>query len=38
MFARRQREMPERNIVQAMFPEGSEPIPNRRVDGSGNLI
>ncbi len=29
MFARRNREMPERNIVQAMFPEGSEPIPNR---------
>lgn len=29
MFARRNREMPERNIVQAMFPAGSEPIPNR---------
>jgi len=30
MFARRGRAMPERNIVQAMFPEGSAPIPNRR--------
>ncbi len=29
MFARRQREMPERNFVQALFPEGAEPIPNR---------
>jgi nicotinamide-nucleotide amidase len=35
MFARRQREMPERNIVQAMFPEGSEPIPNRRGTAPG---
>jgi nicotinamide-nucleotide amidase len=35
MFARRQREMPERNVVQAMFPEGSRPIPNRRGTAPG---
>ena len=29
MFARRQRPMPERNRVQALFPAGSEPLPNR---------
>lgn len=28
LFARRQRPMPERNRVQAMFPEGSRVIPN----------
>jgi nicotinamide-nucleotide amidase len=28
MFARRNRPMPERNRVQAMFPAGAEPIPN----------
>lgn len=28
MFARRQRPMPERNRVQALFPEGMRPIPN----------
>ena len=28
MFARRKRTMPERNRVQAMFPEGAEPIAN----------
>ena len=28
LFARRQRAMPERNRVQAMFPDGSEPIFN----------
>src|SRR5690606_11270962 len=28
MFARRKRKMAERNVVQAMFPEGSEPLPN----------
>jgi nicotinamide-nucleotide amidase len=28
MFARRNRSMPERNRVQAMFPAGAEPIPN----------
>jgi len=27
-FARRGRSMPERNRVQALFPEGSEPLPN----------
>ena len=29
MFASRGREMPERNRVQALFPSGSEPLPNR---------
>jgi nicotinamide-nucleotide amidase len=38
MFARRQREMPERNIVQAMFPEGAEPIPNRRGTAPGIYV
>ncbi|MGE0760964.1 MAG: molybdopterin-binding protein, partial [Pirellulaceae bacterium] len=28
LFARRKREMPERNVVQAMFPAGSRIIPN----------
>ncbi|MCA9110364.1 MAG: CinA family nicotinamide mononucleotide deamidase-related protein [Planctomycetaceae bacterium] len=28
MFASRGREMPQRNEVQAMFPQGSEPLPN----------
>jgi nicotinamide-nucleotide amidase len=28
LFARRKRDMPERNIVQAMFPAGSRVIPN----------
>jgi nicotinamide-nucleotide amidase len=28
LFARRSRAMPDRNRVQATFPEGSEPIPN----------
>jgi nicotinamide-nucleotide amidase len=44
LFARRHRTMPERNRVQAMFPVGSEPIPNphgtapgiwMRVEGRG---
>jgi nicotinamide-nucleotide amidase len=35
MFARRSREMPQRNIVQAMFPGGSEPIPNCRGTAPG---
>lgn len=35
MFARRNRDMPERNVVQAMFPAGSEPIPNRRGTAPG---
>ena len=29
MFARRNRPMAERNKVQALFPEGAEPLPNR---------
>src|SRR3954447_6178675 len=29
MFSRRQRPMPERNRVQALLPEGAEPLPNR---------
>ena len=29
MFARRNRVMTDRNRVQAMFPEGAEPLPNR---------
>ena len=29
MFARRNRVMAERNRVQALFPEGAEPLPNR---------
>lgn len=29
MFAQRNRPMPERNRVQALFPAGAEPIPNR---------
>jgi nicotinamide-nucleotide amidase len=28
LFARRKRTMPDRNRVQALFPEGAEPIPN----------
>jgi nicotinamide-nucleotide amidase len=28
LFAKRNREMPERNRVQALFPAGSEPLPN----------
>ncbi|MDA1054295.1 MAG: molybdopterin-binding protein [Planctomycetota bacterium] len=28
MFVRRKREMPERNVIQAVFPTGSRPIPN----------
>ena len=28
LFARRKRDMPERNIVQAMFPRGSRVVPN----------
>lgn len=35
MFARRKRDMPERNVVQAMFPDGAEPIPNRRGTAPG---
>jgi nicotinamide-nucleotide amidase len=35
MFARRNRYMPERNVVQAMFPRGSEPLPNPRGTAPG---
>ncbi len=35
MFARRNREMPERNSIQAMFPEGSEPLANPRGTAPG---
>jgi nicotinamide-nucleotide amidase len=35
MFARRGREMPERNRVQALFPAGAEPLPNDRGTAPG---
>jgi nicotinamide-nucleotide amidase len=35
MFARRNRAMPERNRVQALFPAGTEPIPNARGTAPG---
>ncbi len=35
MFARRNRPMPERNKMQAMFPAGSEPLPNPRGTAPG---
>lgn len=35
LFARRQREMPERNVVQAMFPRGSEQIFNAQGSAPG---
>ncbi len=35
MFARRNRPMPERNVVQAMFPQGSEPLENPRGTAPG---
>jgi len=35
LFARRRREMPERNVVQARFPAGSRPIPNRHGSAPG---
>lgn len=35
MFARRNRPMPERNVMQAMFPEGCEPLPNPRGTAPG---
>jgi nicotinamide-nucleotide amidase len=35
LFARRQRDMPERNAIQAMFPRGSEPIFNPRGSAPG---
>ena len=35
MFAKRNRPMPERNVIQAMFPKGSEPLPNPRGTAPG---
>ncbi|TWU06793.1 putative competence-damage inducible protein [Symmachiella macrocystis] len=35
LFASRNREMPERNSVQAMFPRGTQPIPNHRGTAPG---
>jgi nicotinamide-nucleotide amidase len=35
IFAKRNRPMPERNIMQAMFPRGSEPLPNPRGTAPG---
>lgn len=35
MFAKRNRPMPERNLIQAMFPRGSEPLPNPRGTAPG---
>ncbi len=35
MFSRRNRPMPDRNVVQAMFPEGSEPLSNPRGTAPG---
>ncbi|MBW3541085.1 MAG: CinA family nicotinamide mononucleotide deamidase-related protein [Planctomycetes bacterium] len=35
MFARRARPMPERNVIQAMFPAGSTPLPNARGTAPG---
>jgi nicotinamide-nucleotide amidase len=35
LFAQRRREMPERNIIQAMFPKGSAPIRNPRGSAPG---
>ena len=36
MFARRNRPMAERNRVQALFPEGAEPLPNRSAPRRGS--
>lgn len=35
MFAKRKRVMPERNVIQAMFPAGSEPIENSHGSAPG---
>jgi nicotinamide-nucleotide amidase len=35
IFARRNRPMPERNVMQAMFPAGAEPLPNPRGTAPG---
>jgi nicotinamide-nucleotide amidase len=38
LYARRKREMPERNVVQAMFPAGSRMIPNPNGTAPGVAI
>ena len=35
IFAKRNRPMPERNVIQAMFPRGSDPLPNPRGTAPG---
>lgn len=35
IFAKRNRPMPERNVMQAMFPQGSDPLPNPRGTAPG---
>ena len=35
IFAKRNRPMPERNVIQAMFPGGSDPLPNPRGTAPG---
>ena len=35
IFAKRNRPMPERNVMQAMFPGGSDPLPNPRGTAPG---
>ena len=35
IFQKRNRPMPERNVIQAMFPEGSEPLSNPRGTAPG---
>ena len=35
IFAKRNRPMPERNVMQAMFPHGSDPLPNPRGTAPG---
>jgi len=38
MFAKRNRPMPERNVMQAMFPHGADPLPNPRGTAPGIWI
>ncbi|MGQ0634329.1 MAG: CinA family nicotinamide mononucleotide deamidase-related protein [Planctomycetaceae bacterium] len=38
MFARRNRDMPERNVVQAMLPAGAEPLPNQNGTAPGVFL
>src|SRR5262245_4387901 len=35
LFARRKREMPPANVIQAQFPQGSKPIPNSHGSAPG---